>query len=73
MTATFSNVDSSGDPDAAADCQDQVDTWPSVVACKTKIYEFWVRRAAFSMWASARATISQRSGPTGLSASIPHR
>ena len=39
VSTTFSNVDSSGDPDGAADCQDQVAAWPSVVAYKTKTYE----------------------------------
>lgn len=39
MSTTFSNVDSSDDPDGAADCQDQVDAWPSVVAYKTRTYE----------------------------------
>lgn len=39
MSATFGDVDSSGDPDGAADCQDQVDAWPSVVAYKNKTYE----------------------------------
>ncbi len=37
VSTTFSNVDSSAD--GAAECQDQVDAWPSVVAYKARTYE----------------------------------
>ena len=54
VSTTYSNVDSSGDPDGAADCQDQVDAWPSVVAYKTRTYE---------LLDTARLVLDLRSGP----------
>lgn len=54
MSTTFGNVDSSGDPNGAADCQDQVDTWPSVVAYKTRTYE---------LLGTARRVLDVGSGP----------
>ena len=39
VSTTFGNVDTSGDPEGAADCQDRVDAWPVVVAYKARTYE----------------------------------
>lgn len=54
VSTTFGNVDSSGDPNGAAGCQDPVDAWPSVVAYKTRTYE---------LLGTARRVLDVGSGP----------